>query len=288
MTTFESSFQETAQLVDRWISDYWSSVAKSKTSAYQNQAVQNLLSSIQYSVLKGGKRFRPCVGLWVGDLLGISYKTLLPFMGAVEFIHTYSLIHDDLPSMDNDDFRRGLATNHKVFGEAVALLAGDALLTHAFGLLTEYSPKICHRLLTLTVQAAGISGMVGGQAIDMSVKARFFDFEETELLQKMKTGAMIRLPAEGAGVIAQAPQVHIESLAKFGDCLGLAFQIKDDLLDFLPEKPEAGNFATLLGPTEAKALLNKITLQAQNILAPFGEANTKLIALTEFNLERTK
>ncbi|MDX9730327.1 MAG: polyprenyl synthetase family protein, partial [Bdellovibrionales bacterium] len=188
-----------------------------------------LNQSMRYSLLQdGAKRFRPVLALLTADALGVEREQVLPFAAAVECVHTYSLIHDDLPAMDNDDFRRGLPTNHKKFDEATAILAGDALLSDAFGIIGEAyieNPGAAVRVLVELSKAVGSHGMVGGQAIDIAAKSKAVDIEDLRLLHLLKTGALIRISAVGAAVVAGADEEQIEDLSDYASALGLAFQV---------------------------------------------------------------
>ena len=211
--------------------------------------LEKLKQSIAYSYSRGGKRFRPVLSLLIAETFAVHPQRVLPWAMAVEMIHTYSLIHDDLPCMDNDDFRRGEPTNHKKFGETTALLAGDALLTEAFALIAQSykeDPAIGLRLVALLSQAAGLFGMVGGQAIDLEFQKLKPSFADLEQMHLMKTGALIRVSAEGAALICGLPSEKIQLCRQFGERLGLAFQIQDDLID-AKEKQEPGSFPEVLG-----------------------------------------
>jgi geranylgeranyl pyrophosphate synthase len=204
-----------------------------------------------------------------GKALGVAETLMLNAAGAVEMVHTYSLIHDDLPSMDNDDYRRGKLTNHKVFGEAVAILAGNALLTQSFELITDapYKPEIKSHLIQMLARSAGPAGMIGGQVLDMVNESRTLSKEELEQLHSMKTAALIRFAALAAPLIAEADQKTEDSFRLYGSSLGLAFQIVDDVLDI-------ESTTEVLGKTAGKDQQNKkvtypslIGVQASNNLA---------------------
>ncbi len=205
---------------------------------------ETLFKAMQYSVFSGGKRIRPILTLAAGDLFGAARSRLLPFACAVEFIHTYSLIHDDLPALDNDDLRRGKPTSHKIFGEGIALLAGDALLTEAFDLVARL--KSVRSLRTQTVldlihelaHAAGIDGMVGGQSIDLEAENGPVDLAMVEEIHMRKTGALILVSARLGAMVGGAPARDLGKISRYGRSLGLAFQITDDLLDVGVEATE--------------------------------------------------
>ena len=250
---------------------------------------QKLVESVRYSLLSGGKRFRPLLTCLVSQALKGSVLDALPWAAVVEFIHAYSLIHDDLPCMDNDDLRRGQPTNHKVYGEAMALLAGDALLTEAFGrIAASYieSPQMAVRLVSLLVEAAGVRGMVGGQALDVWPE-KLHGTAFLQNLHDMKTGALIRVACEGAAVIADGSLEQQETARTFGGKLGFAFQLMDDLLDYNVAEPEAVNLVNILGVTGARQLLNQTTDEIMKLLEQFPEPED-LIYLVQFNRDRDR
>lgn len=206
----------------------------------------SLKESMNYSLQAGGKRVRPILLLAVMHELGNNHPDALKVAAAIEMIHTYSLIHDDLPSMDDDDLRRGMPTNHKVFGEAVAILAGDALLTYSFGLiarLENVSSDDKIQLIDLMSVASGAEGMVGGQILDIEGEEKKLALEELEQVHRLKTGALLTFSILAGAILAQAKPDTILSLAKFGDHLGLAFQIQDDILDVTGTSEELGKTA---------------------------------------------
>ncbi len=253
---------------------------------------QQLIAAIRYSLLQeGAKRFRPTLAMLVADAMGVERERVMPFAAAVECVHTYSLIHDDLPAMDDDDFRRGLPTNHKKFGEATAILAGDALLTDAFAIIGEaYSgmPDLALRAIVELSKAAGSQGMVGGQAIDMAAKKTALDLEDLRLLHLLKTGALIRAAAVGAAIVSEATEIQIEDLSDFSSTLGLAFQVADDLLDYSQERPESGSYCALLGPEKTREFLNELTDEALEAIIDWDEKADSLRALAEFNRDRIR
>ncbi|NNV05335.1 polyprenyl synthetase family protein [Geobacillus sp. C56-T2] len=197
---------------------------------------ETLRRAMAYSLEAGGKRIRPLLLLATVQALGKDPALGLPVAAAVEMIHTYSLIHDDLPSMDNDDLRRGKPTNHKVFGEAMAILAGDALLTYAFQLIAEIdddriSPPIRLQLIEQLAQAAGPEGMVAGQVADMEGEGKTLSLAELEYIHRHKTGKMLQYSVRAGALIGGASTEQQRELEAFADHLGLAFQIRDDILD---------------------------------------------------------
>lgn len=256
----------------------------------ENKGHYQLIESVKYSLFSGGKRFRPAVGFLLGHAMNLHPKQLLPWLSAIECIHTYSLIHDDLPSMDNDSLRRGKPTNHVLFGEATALLAGDALLTEAFGLLSEYYfeiPEVGLKLVKVLSQAAGLNGMVGGQALDLGADMQNINAESAELIHHLKTGALIRAVTEGVAIIAQASPQEQSKATQFGAHLGFAFQLKDDLLDFDPQTLDPKNMACHLGQERIRDLLHSTSQQAHNELGFLGEKSIKpLMDIIDFNIQR--
>lgn len=272
------------QTVNQFVEKYLSDMALP-----QGNAIAELRKSMLYSATNGGKRFRPVLSLLVAELFACPIEKVLPFAAAVEFIHTYSLIHDDLPCMDNDDVRRGKPTNHKVFGEDFALLAGDALLTEAFMLLAKNyadSGFLVGRLTELVSEAAGIRGMVGGQAIDLRAEEKQMSLEELTHLHRLKTGALIRLSVEGAAIIAGAKPSDIESLKKFGEGLGLAFQVADDVLDHGEKDQDIRSFTGILGLEGTKDYLQEISDETMTELRKVSNDAAMLEYLINFNQSR--
>ncbi|MGB4792290.1 MAG: polyprenyl synthetase family protein [Lactococcus chungangensis] len=253
--------------------------------------VSHLTQSIQYSIQAGGKRIRPLFLLETLQAFGVSITTEhLKVAGAVELIHTSSLIHDDLPAMDNDDFRRGKPTNHKVFGEAQAILAGDALLLDPYLLLAnaDLPSGVVVALVRELALASGSHGMVAGQVLDMDGETQTLTFEQLKQIHALKTGKMLTFPFVAAGLIAQQSDEVILSLRNLGEKVGQAFQIRDDILDVTatfdqigktPGKDEAADKSTyikLLDLAGAKAELSANLVAAENILAELSRT-TQLV-----------
>ncbi|UJF28337.1 polyprenyl synthetase family protein [Planococcus sp. 107-1] len=206
----------------------------------------SLKDSMDYSLQAGGKRIRPILLLAVVHELGGSHPDAIKVAAAIEMIHTYSLIHDDLPSMDNDDLRRGMPTNHKVYGEAVAILAGDALLTYSFGVvarLQHVSSDDKIRLIDLMSVSAGAEGMVGGQVLDIEGEEKKLSLEELEQVHRLKTGALLTYSILAGAILGGATPEQILAFSKFGEHIGLAFQIQDDILDVTGTSQELGKTA---------------------------------------------
>jgi geranylgeranyl diphosphate synthase, type II len=267
--------------------------------------IGELVASMRYSLLQeGGKRFRPALAMYAASALGFPKAAVLPYAAAVECIHTYSLIHDDLPSMDDDQVRRGQPTNHIKFGEGTAVLAGDALLTEAFALIADqYSsrPDIISELIVTLARSAGASGMVGGQMIDLAAQGELPGYSASLIqdlasdserfsfvrrLHRLKTGALIRASVHGAALICGASAAQVRDLVVSADLLGLAFQVADDILDFDPKSPEPGSFPGFLGLEKTKRLLQEITDSALGALRVWPAEADELRALIQHNQSR--
>ena len=241
-----------------------------------------LAKAMRYSVLSPAKRFRPILTLATCEAVGGDVRQALPAACAIEFIHTYTLIHDDLPAMDNDDFRRGQPTSHKVFGEAMAILAGDALNTLAFQLIAEYAHKNkAVEVIKELAKALGISGVVGGQVLDLGSQGKALRPETLNLIYKKKTGALIRAAVRIGGILGGAKEKELESLTSFGEHLGLAFQITDDLLD-------QGPYLKLFGSKEARKLAEKERDLAISRLKELGPKADTLKQLAKFVVGRKR
>ncbi|MDH7513131.1 MAG: polyprenyl synthetase family protein [Clostridiales bacterium] len=230
-----------------------------------------LFRAMRYAVFSGGKRFRPLLLLSSGACFGGRRRVLLPFACALELVHNYSLIHDDLPAMDNDDFRRGRPSCHKAFGENIALLAGDGLLTLAFELMAgaNVPPELVQRkqqALRTVSRAAGVSGMIGGQFLDITLNPEKLTGEVLEELVTKKTGALIAASVEVGAVLAGAGRRERKAIADFGRYLGLAFQVRDDILDSgkkgAKKGPRRPDYAAFLGVDKAKRRLEELVHKA--------------------------
>lgn len=260
-----------------------------------------IAEGMRYAVLNGGKRIRPVLILMTLDILGKDETLGLPSGAALEMIHSYSLVHDDLPALDNDDYRRGKLTTHKKFGEAQGILIGDSLLTHAFNVLTEKNEGVISyekivEIVKLTSSYAGINGMIGGQTVDVESEGKKIDMETLKYIHKNKTGKLLRLPIEIGCVIGDASKEIREKLEEYADLIGLAFQIKDDILDVEGDfeklgKPvgsdaelEKSTYPSLIGMEESKKLLDETLEKAKKIIADnFSEEKGKiLIELADF------
>lgn len=267
----------------------------------------SLAESIHYSLQAGGKRFRPTLCLLVADALNVQAERVLPFALAIEMLHTYSLIHDDLPCMDNDDFRRGKPTNHKVFGEDVALLAGDALQALALQTMNKaYSsqPALALDLSNLTLEAVGTQGMITGQALDMylentglpnyleqhtsanSQNSSERAFQVIEKMHRLKTGALIRVCVEGVAVLAGVSSEERSLLRKVGEDIGLAFQVADDLLDANDANQDSRSFVGILGVSGTRSLLDQLSEKICQNLRCLKYETRNLVQLVQYNQTR--
>lgn len=268
------------------------------------QAPGVLIESMRYSLMAGGKRLRPILTLAAAEALGGSKEAALPVACAIEMIHTYSLIHDDLPAMDNDDYRRGKLTNHKVYGEAMAILAGDALLTQAFysaaqarahGVPADQVLAIIEELSLY----AGARGMVGGQAADMLGEQGLTKLEELEYIHIHKTSDMIVFSLRAGGRVAGASDEQLDALARFGRGIGLAFQIQDDILDVIGDEKKLGKpvgsdekqqkvtYPYFIGMEASEAKVKELTrLAKQSLLEAQIRNPQRLLDLADFLMQR--
>lgn len=245
---------------------------------------QKLYEAMFYSLFAGGKRLRPVLAFEFCRMCGKDWRAAAPFAAAIEMVHTYSLIHDDLPCMDNDDYRRGRLTNHKVFGEAMAFLAGDALLTDAFTFAAKADLATAEEMRTaigILSECAGSAGMVGGQVLDILSEERTCTEQEVLDIQSRKTGALINAACTLGVVAGGGSQAQMEAAAHFAAFLGLAFQIRDDILDVIGSAQELGKavgvdgekntFVRLYGLEKAEALVESYTARAVSALAAFPD-----------------
>lgn len=236
MTSFQSFKEYYVPKIDQQLSEQILSI----------EAPAILKEAMHYSLTAGGKRVRPLFLIAVLDLLKVNHSEALTVGATIEMVHTYSLIHDDLPSMDNDDFRRGKLTNHKVYGEALAILAGDGLLTYSFGVLArlkEVTAENKLELIHLLSKSAGAEGMVGGQVLDIESERKIVTVNELETIHINKTGALLSFSIEAGAILARANDNTRKALTDFGFHIGLAFQIQDDILDIEGTTEELGKTA---------------------------------------------
>ena len=266
---------------------------------YPQEPQQILFESMRYSLLAGGKRLRPVFVFDFCDMCGGDWQAAVPFAAAIEMVHTYSLIHDDLPCMDNDDYRRGRLTNHKVYGEANAILAGDALLTAAFAYLAKapFDAETRIRAVAVLSECAGELGMVGGQVLDMLSEQRQCTAQEVIDIQSRKTGALIKAACQMGVLAGQGSDEQFAAAAEFAEHLGLAFQIRDDMLDVIGNAEELGKatgadavkntFVQLYGLEKCDALVQCHTEAAKKALQAF-ENPIFMLVLSDALVGRTK
>ena len=260
--------------------------------------------AMRYGLFPGGKRIRPILTLAAGELFGGSQEDLLPFACAIEMIHAYSLIHDDLPALDNDDLRRGAPAAHKVFGEGMALLAGDGLLTEAFCLLSapdvrkSLAPDLLSELIHEIGRAVGVAGLVGGQAADLEAEEREVDLAAVEFVHLRKTGALIHASVRVGARVAGAKGAELRQISRYGEYLGLAFQIADDVMDHqgeeLESRAESGRkerrkatYPSIVGVAQAKERLAELLQEAVNQLTCFGSGAEPLRAIATQGVGRS-
>lgn len=265
--------------------------ALDKFISVESELAPIIYESMRYSIFAGGKRLRPLLLMAAVEALGKQGENYLNIACGMEMIHTYSLIHDDLPAMDNDDYRRGKLTNHKVYDEAIAILAGDALLTLSFEVMLaqkDVQPQTLVAVVAEIAKAAGPSGMVGGQVLDMQSEGQNIPLEKLQLMHNAKTGALFTAAIKAGGMIAGANPKQLEMLVQFSKFYGLAFQITDDILDAVGEQEKIGKpvgsdeknnkatFVTLYSVEEAKKMAQVAVNNAIECLADFGD-NAKLL-----------
>ena len=281
---FENRLEEYRCFLEDYLAGLYRDVAEPQKALFE---------AMEYSLLAGGKRLRPVFALDFCRMSGGDWKTAAPFAAAVEMIHTYSLIHDDLPAMDNDDFRRGRPTNHKVYGEAMAMLAGDGLLTDAFLVAAKAENVPGDRIakaIAVLAECTGSLGMVGGQVLDMTSEDRVLSEQEVLDIQSRKTGRLIHAACALGAIAGGATQVQIAAAGEFAEALGLAFQIRDDMLDVIGTQAEMGKgvgtdavkntFVKLYDLEKCEELVNAYTEKAIRALDAFEH--------TEFMTELAK
>ena len=278
--------------------EYWlSTVLNSPIPEYKR-----LYESMSYSLLQGGKRIRPILTKAVLDAMKVDASLYKEFLCALECIHTYSLIHDDLPAMDNDDYRRGNLTNHKVYGDGMAILAGDGLLTYAFQLCSENTTASAEqkiKAIQCLATAAGPEGMVGGQAFDLLSEGKHIPLEELKVLHSGKTGALSNAAIELGLILSNADQAKYAAYMTYANCLGLLFQITDDILDVTGTIEELGKtpgsdirqdkstYVSLLGLDEARNEAHAVAQKAHAALATIEDDTHILSAIIDYLMDRT-
>ncbi len=284
-TAFKAYYDKQRKLVDGFLA-----------ARMEKKGISSVDEAMAYSLLAGGKRLRPVILMATAEALGQKGYNYLPMACGLEMIHTYSLIHDDLPCMDDDDYRRGRLTNHKVYGEAMALLAGDGLLTLAFEVMLEQKnvpPSALIQAVRETAMCAGNFGMVGGQALDLTYADRAVNAEELRKMHQGKTGALFIAAVRGGAVLAGASSEQLLALTKYADLLGLAFQITDDILDVTGTAAELGKpigsdaknhkstYVSLYGLEAAEKLAEKTCEEALSCLDSFDEGADPLRHITQ-------
>lgn len=281
------------QLIEQWLS----TVLNSPILEYKR-----LYEAMNYSLLQGGKRIRPILTKAVLDAMKVDASLYKEFLCALECIHTYSLIHDDLPAMDNDDYRRGNLTNHKVYGDGMAILAGDGLLTYAFQLCSENTTASAEqkiKAIQCLATAAGPEGMVGGQAFDLLSEGKHIPLEELKILHSGKTGALFNAAIELGLILSNADQAKYAAYMTYANCLGLLFQITDDILDVTGTIEELGKtpgsdirqdkstYVSLLGLDEARNEAHAVAQKAHAALATIEDDTHILSAIIDYLMDRT-
>ena len=251
-----------------------------------------IAEGMRYSVLNGGKRLRPILLLMVLELFNKKIDLGLPIAVAIEMIHSYSLVHDDLPALDNDEYRRGKLTTHKKFGEAEAILIGDALLTHSFSVVTDETKGVASdklvRIIGMISRYAGINGMIGGQTVDIESEKKKVSLETLKYIHENKTGKLIKLPIEIGAIISDATEEEYKALERYANGIGLAFQIKDDILDIEGDfekigKPigsdlelEKTTYPSIFGIEKSKEILNEVISDAKRSLNIFSKEKVQI------------
>ena len=268
---------------------------------------RDIVKAMNYSLFAGGKRLRPILCMAGAEAVGGNGRSVLPVACALELIHTYSLIHDDLPVMDDDDMRRGKPTSHKVFGEALAVLAGDGLLTEAFRIMTltdthqgQVNAQSLLRVVALIAEAAGYQGMVGGQVVDIQSEGKDVDLPLVEFIHIHKTGALITASVSSGAILGGGEETQISAIKEYGQKIGLAFQISDDILDIEGDSAEMGKsiggdvekkkitFPSVIGIDRSKTIQQEMVDQALEALKPFDHRAEPLRQIAAYIIERKK
>lgn len=275
MENFDKILTERTEYVNRIVEKY----------APKEEAMQKvIMEAMNYSLLAGGKRLRPLIMIETYKMFGGDTTEVEPYMAAIEMIHTYSLIHDDLPAMDNDDYRRGRKTNHVVYGEDIAILAGDALLNYAFEIMADEAynntdSKKCVRAMQILGRKAGVYGMIGGQTIDVKTEGTPIGMDVVLEIHKLKTAALIEASMMVGAILAGATDKEVESVEKIANYIGLAFQIQDDILDvtstaeilgkpvYSDEKNEKTTYISLVGIEQSAKDVKDYSEKALDILS---------------------
>ena len=284
--------QERKKIIDQALDNYLPS---------EDTYPQLIHKSMRYSIFAGGKRLRPILTMAASDIFNKNLSDCIPAACAIEMLHTYCLIHDDLPSMDDDDYRRGKLTNHKVFGEGTAVLAGDALLTMAFEVLSKAktgNPEVNLRIIEEIARASGTDGMIGGQVIDLDSEGKDINADTLNYIHTRKTGALIRASIRVGAIIGGASEIELDALTKYSESLGLAFQIIDDILDIEGEEAKIGKttgkdafqkkatYPGFYGLEKAKKRAEDLYLEASGAIKIFQNRGCALKLLAQFLVNR--
>ena len=280
--------------IDNWLGEYFQNKGSYNKKVYE---------AMSYSLNAGGKRIRPLFLILTYMLYKEDYKEVLPVAAALEMIHTYSLIHDDLPCMDNDDLRRGRPTNHKVFGDAIAVLAGDGLLNEAMNIMLKHcieKDKNVIKACSIISESSGVEGMVGGQTVDILSENTKIPIDQLYYMHSKKTGALIKASIVAGAVLAGVSKIDMENLDYYGQKIGLAFQIKDDILDIVGDTEVLGKkaksdlennkttFITVYGLNKCIEMCNSLTGECLEVLDKLNGDTSKLKEVTLFLLNREK
>lgn len=290
---FIDELKERSRLVDEALDKFLPSA-----EAYP----QLIHEAMRYSIFAGGKRLRPVLVLAAAEAVGGSAERAMPVACALELIHTYSLVHDDLPAMDNDDLRRGRPTSHKVYGEAMAIMVGDALLTMAFELIAKsgemVAPELANRVTMEIARASGSCGLIGGQVVDTLSENKSIDGQVLEYIHRHKTGALFKAAVRSGAIISNAAQEELEALTVYASQMGLAFQIKDDLLDIEGDQIKIGKpvgsdiknqkatYPSIYGLERAREMASSAAAEANEALKIFGAKGEFLRTIMHFIIHR--
>ena len=291
MTKFKATLNAYVEKIDAALERYLKPLDNPQKKIYE---------AMSYSVFAGGKRLRPVLLLEACKICGGDEADAMPFACAMEMIHTYSLIHDDLPAMDNDDLRRGRPTSHIKFGEATAILAGDALLNKAFETMAQSGSANALKAIGIIANSSGTEGMIGGQIVDMESEGKQIDIDTLRYLHSLKTGAIIRSSCVAGATLGGGDEAAIKAMDEFAINLGIAFQIRDDILDVTGSEEELGKpigsdkeqgkntYVSLLGLEKSEELVAEYSAKAKAALASFGDKAEFLTILTDYLVNRNK
>lgn len=291
---FKQSLKEKSNYIESLLDEY-----KPKEDGYQT----TIMEAMNYSLKAGGKRLRPILTLEACKIVGGNEEDAIPFAVAIEMIHTYSLIHDDLPALDNDDLRRGKPTNHKVFGEAMAVLAGDALLNYAFEVMLSNSinkenPQKYLKAINEIAKSVGIYGMIGGQVVDVESEDKSISKEKLDFIHLNKTAAIIIGCMRAGAIIGNADEEQLEKITKYGKNIGLSFQIVDDILDIIGDEAKLGKhvgsdiennkstYPSLLGLEKSKEIAKQLIYEAKDSIKDLSQNHSFLDGLANYIIDR--